>query len=432
MAVRRGWWALLLVPLLVGCASTRVVRLDTGEGRLLEYTPPTSDRSVEVGEAAFEASLARLVLHMPLSLRPSDTGWLVRASTRGATLDMVLQGSLRRSYGRWCRAHEGPGDCLSLLEDGMGFSGRDRLALALGLSLEPMHESIGEAVEKTLSPTFFKAVVVSAMVTWAALAAAPEPLFTKAAAIVAVVMLGYLGIDAFLAVVSACRELMSASERATTFQELEKAGERFGRVMGAEGARVFVLAVALVAGKGTVESAAWLASRLPLLPGFPSVAALSASQFGVNLAALEQVSSVTVVEGGVAITLGPNAVAMVALGSGGIPGDPDGKVHHICTDKNEVSDANGGPWTPLFEDLFKRAGMSLKNDPANQVRIRGHEGPHPEAYHQEVYRRVQRALAGCRGTAKCRDALVVELRSLAKELLTPGSKLRRLVTKDSE
>lgn len=426
------WWGLLLVSLLAGCASTRAVRLDTGEGRPLEYVPPTSDRSVTVAEDAFEEALAKLVLELPLSLQPAEAGWLVRASTRGATTDKVLQGALRQRYVRWCRAHEGPGDCLSLLEDGLGFDSRKRLALALGLSLEPMHESIADAVERTLNPTFFKAVVVSALVSWVVLAAAPEPLFTKAAALVAVLMLGYLGIDSFLAVVAACRELVSASDRATTFQELEAAGERFGRRVGLKGARIFILAVALMVGRGTVGSAAWMSSRLPVLPDFPAAAALSASQLGVNLAAAEQVRAVAVVQGRVAFTLAPNAVAMVGTGSDGIPGDPDGKIHHICTDKNDVSDANGGPWTPLFEKFFKKAGMSIQNDPANQVRIRGHEGPHPEAYHREVFRRIDEAMVGCRGMTQCREALIQELGKLSKELLTPGSMLRRLVTKDKD
>ncbi|WP_164021522.1 AHH domain-containing protein [Pyxidicoccus trucidator] len=429
--VAKRLWALLLIALMVGCASPRVVRLETGNGQLREYTPRDSEGSVEVDAEDFEKALARLVLHLPLSLRPSDTGWLVRASTRGSILDRALRSTLHKDYGRWCRAHEGPGDCLSLLENGLGFDDRSRLALALGLSLDPMHESIADAVEETLNPTFFKAVVVSALVSWAILAANPEPVFTKAAAVVAVVMLAYLGVDAFVAIVKACVALKQAADRATTFQELEEAGEHFGQVVGTQGARVFVLAVALVVGKGVTGGTSGLASRLPVLPGFPQAAALSASQLGVNLAAIEQVSAVAVVEGGVAIALAPGAVAMVVMGSDGIRGDPDGKVHHICTDKNTESEVNGGPWTPVFEKLFRRADMTL-NDPANLVRIRGHEGPHPEAYHRAVFARIQRALANCRSTSTCREMLVEALKRLSEDLLTPRSPLRRLVTKDRE
>jgi len=425
------WYAFALVPLmLLGCASARGVRLDTGMGPPLEYTPPTSGRAVEVNKDDFERALTRLVLELPLSLRPPEGGWLVRASTHGGTMDKALQAALRKGYGRWCQAHEGPGDCLSLLEDGLGFSPMDRLKLAVGLSLDPMHESIAEAVESTLNPVFFKTVVVSALVTWALLAANPEPVFTKAAATVAVLMLAYVGTESFLEVVKACRALKLAVDRATTFQDLEEAGARFGQVLGTEGARVFVLAVALMTGRGAVGVATWLATRLPLLPGFGAAVALSASQLGVNLAAIEQVSSVAVVEGGIVITLAPGAVAMGAVGQGAIQGDPDGTVHHICTDKNLVSDAEGGPWTPRFNDIFKKAGMSLKNDPANLIRIRGHEGPHPIAYHEEIFLRVRRATSRCRGEVGCRNALTAELRSIARELTTRGSELRRLLTDD--
>jgi hypothetical protein len=319
---------------------------------------------------------------------------------------------------------------LSLLEDGLGFSLMDRLKLALGLSLDPMHESIADAVEATLDPAFFKTVVVTALVSWAVLAANPEPVFTKAAATVAVLMLAYLGTESFLEIVGACRDLKLAAERATTFHELEEAGARFGRVVGTEGARVFVLAVALVTGRATVGTAAWLATRLPLLPHFGAAVALSASQLGVNLAAIEQVSTVAVVEGRVVITLAPGAVAMVATGPDGIQGDPDGTVHHICTDKNPVSDAEGGPWTPLFEKIFRKAGMSLKSDPANLIRIRGHQGPHPQSYHQEVFDRVRDVTNRCTTAASCRQLLTRELRRIAQELSTPGSRLRRLLTED--
>ncbi|MBZ4418435.1 restriction endonuclease fold toxin 5 domain-containing protein [Myxococcus sp. RHST-1-4] len=302
----------------MGCASNRVVRLDTGQGRPLEYAAPSWDKSVDIDEGEFQEALARLVLEVPLSIRTSQAGWLVRTASpgHGAAMDGVWQFALRRDYGRWCRAYEAPGDCLSLLEDGLGFSATDRLAVALGLSLDPMHESIAEALEDTFSPTLFKAVVVSALVSWAILAANPEPVFTKAAAVLAVVLVAYLGVDAFLEVVRACSELKEATDRATTFQELDAAGARFGRVMGAEGARVFVLVATLLVSRGTAGGASWLATRLPRLPRFSEAAALAARQVGVRLEAAAEVTSVAVVEGQLVITLAPNAVAMAAMGNG--------------------------------------------------------------------------------------------------------------------
>jgi hypothetical protein len=306
-------WAvsLWLVWLLAGCASPRVVRLETGQGRPLEYAPASWNRAVTVDDDAFRAALARLVLEVPLSLRAS----LVRATT-WAEADRTWQLALRKDYGRWCQAYEAPGDCLSLLEDGLGFSAVDRLSLALGLSLDPMHESIADALEDTVNPTLFKTVVVSALVTWAVLAANPEPVFTKAAAALAVVMVAYLGVDSFLEVVRACQALKAATDKATTFQELNAAGERFGAVMGVEGARVFVLAATMLVGRATAGSASQLAARLPQLPRFSEASALAARQVGLRLEAAGAVTSVAVVEGQLVIALTPHAVAMAAMGGG--------------------------------------------------------------------------------------------------------------------
>ncbi|XWX16902.1 AHH domain-containing protein [Melittangium boletus] len=132
------------------------------------------------------------------------------------------------------------------------------------------------------------------------------------------------------------------------------------------------------------------------------------------------------------IVLAPTAVAAVAMGPGSaMQGDPEGDIHHICTNKNELSEASGGPWTPQFERYFKLAKMDL-SDLANQVRIKGHKGPHSREYHQAVLDRIVRAMQGCRGTEQCRASLVDELVKIAKDLTTAGTELRKLVTKNPE
>jgi hypothetical protein len=72
--------------------------------------------------------------------------------------------------------------------------------------------------------------------------------------------------------------------------------------------------------------------------------------------------------------------------------------------------------------------MSL-DDAANKVRIRGHKGPHPPEYHQEVYRRLQRAMRGCRSMQQCRESLTAELKELALEISTRGTRLNKWVTR---
>jgi hypothetical protein len=72
--------------------------------------------------------------------------------------------------------------------------------------------------------------------------------------------------------------------------------------------------------------------------------------------------------------------------------------------------------------------MSLE-DVANKVRLKGHEGPHPELYHREVVERLGRAVKPCKTAETCRVRLVNELAKIANELLTPGSKLRSYIVK---
>ncbi|WP_375755820.1 Tox-REase-5 domain-containing protein [Corallococcus exercitus] len=335
---RAGCWLMLWV-FWVGCASGPTVRLRT-ERETRTYTPVTWDRRVPVSAREFEDALTRLVLDVPLTVRPSR---VVRAVARkGAELDRGLGFMLRDRYGRWCRAHEAPGDCLSLLEDGAGFGELDRLTLAVGMSLDPLRASIGEALEDTLNPAFFVSVVSGAIASWVALAAVPEPVFTKAAAVIAAVFLAYVGVQSFLTVVRACAALKAATDRATTFQELEEAAEVFAQALGPEVARIFVLAVTVLVSHGVTVG---LSSALTLLPGFPDAVRLGTAQVGFNPAAVLDVSAVAVVGGVVEVTLASTAVAMATVG----PPPPSGS-------SGGMPRAGGpGKWVQVKESMSDRA-----------------------------------------------------------------------------
>ncbi|AFE03249.1 hypothetical protein COCOR_00068 [Corallococcus coralloides DSM 2259] len=324
-------WGLLVV-LLTGCASGPTVRLRTEQGTRT-YAPATWDRRVPVSAREFEEALARLV-EVPLTVRSPR---VVRTiAKKGAQLDLGLGFMLRDGYGRWCRAHEAPGDCLSLLEDGAGFDELDRLTLAVGMSLDPLRASIGAALQDTLNPEFFVSVVAGAITSWVVLAAAPEPLFTKAAAVIAAVFLAYVGVQSFLAVVRACGALKEATDRAKTFQELEEAAEVFAQALGPEVARVFVLAVTVLVSHGVT---AGLSSALSLMPRFPDAVRLGSTQGGFNPARVLDVSAVAVVDGVVEVTLASTAVAMATMG----PPPP--------------SSSAGGPgkWVQVNESMSDRA-----------------------------------------------------------------------------
>jgi hypothetical protein len=305
--------AVLLLALLNACATPHGVRLDTGQGAPLEYRPPTSNKSVKVDAEAFEEALTQWVLNAPLALRPPQQGWLVRASSPSNDPDTRWQRLMSKSFGGLCKAGQRREDCLSLLDDVAGLSEWDKLGMGLVLSLEPMKESISRAVENTLAPQLFYTVIATGLISWAVLAANPEPVFTKAAALVSALLLIYLGVEVFLELVDASRELKRATGRATMPEELEQAGQRFASRVGPEVSRVVVLAVTVGVSYGMTGGAALLASRLPLLPSFSEAVAVGASRVGINLANVGQVSAVAVsTEGTITITLAPGAVAMMA------------------------------------------------------------------------------------------------------------------------
>ncbi len=222
--------------------------------------------------------------------------------------------ALHLDHGRWCQQHEAPGDCLSLLQDGLHLGARDRLALAVGFSLDTVWEGVEVALEEHLSATALKALVVGFLASYVLMLAAPEPFITKG---VAVVLTGYLiawlGMGPLWTLVLASRELVAASEQATTFAQLEEAGHRFGRVLGENGARILILAA--TAGLG---GRAGLLAKGPKLPGFPRAALQAEGQMGLRLEALGEVRSIAITSaGGLVVGLTPGAAAMSAMGSGG-------------------------------------------------------------------------------------------------------------------
>jgi hypothetical protein len=70
--------------------------------------------------------------------------------------------------------------------------------------------------------------------------------------------------------------------------------------------------------------------------------------------------------------------------------------------------------------------MTLE-DAANKVEVPGHKGPHPEAYHQEVFDRLRDATKGLSGDAYSM-AFRKELGTIRAEASTPGTTLNKLLT----
>lgn len=431
----RGIVVLLLIA--SGCATTRVVNLDTGQGPPIIYTPIESD-PVEISEEAFKSAVTQLVLDLKLNVALNESE---RDDPRSflASKEGIVDGAQGRtvppSYERICQRQSEPDSCLTLLTGGFTLGVTERRMLALYFALDTVWEGVEEAIKDLTNPAALRAMITTMIGTALFMLVAPEPITKLVAIALTASLIAYLGTGPVWHIGQAFLRLMEESKNAMNFSELESAGHRFGKVLGDNGTRVLVI-VALAALGGKTA----MAAQGPKLPGAAQAAVRMQAEGGFQLSAAfsGEVRSLSVPTAGVLnVALAPTAVAAVAMGAGrsgeptgdaAIPGDPDGEVHHICTNKNEVSDKTGGPWTPLFEALFKRAALSMEHV-ANKVRIKGHQGPHPREYHEAVLSRITDRMRGCRGTEQCRAALTEELRKIAQSISTPGSDLRTLLTK---
>ncbi|KFE63253.1 AHH domain-containing protein [Hyalangium minutum] len=340
---------------------------------------------------------------------------------------MALEGGLTDQeqrwvtwYTDWCRSeHRFNGDCLGgALVAGKYMDLRGRYMWAMALSKSPVLEEFEMALGHMVSMRAVLQAAMCTVITLLVLLAMPDPVTKFIAAWATVALIYWVGAKTLYRLVEGWFQLMKEVQEATTFEELREAGERFGKLFSREAAQAF----ALVAMALLTHTAKDFAQQVSTLPGSAQVSMQAEAQGGLLLSEVGAVESVAVTADGFIVALGPGAVAMASNGSGGRT-----QKHHIATVANKKSALRGGPWTPLFEKLFARAGMRLK-DAENIVPIEGHRGPHPQRYHEVIYERLVRALGNCSSISQCRPQLTDALRRLANEIATPGTELNRLVT----
>ncbi|HYO51454.1 hypothetical protein [Archangium sp.] len=331
--MRTGWMAVLLL-ILVGCGSTtRVVRLDTGQGKPLVHHPRGGQEPVKLREDEFTQGLAEAARDVRPSSRPLRfaralmfESWqeevylewtgrrLVLAPPEASRL-LPEQDELTRGYGRWCEHKRQSKDCLSLLKDTPTLEADGRYTLAMALAVDVVWDETKAALGELADPEAVRASIVSAMAMYMMLWLLPAPVSPGRAATLTVGLIAYLGVDTVWGLIGGWIRLVEEVNRATTFEQLREAGEQYGKVMGRHAARAFVLLATAAIG-----NTAGLATKGPGLPGYSRAAVLAETQGGFRLAAVGEVRSVAVsAEGAFTIALAPGAVAMTTqnLGAGG-------------------------------------------------------------------------------------------------------------------
>lgn len=302
-----GLWLLLVVPWITDCVSGRLVRLETGEGPTIVYTPPAAEPPpVEIPQEAFLYALTDLLLETPLTLYPRHQGRVVFASwsePRDKAQQLLMD---------QCAPFEQPDDCLRLPSSAPPPGTLARMRLAFSYSLDSLWEGATVPMAEYADPLAFKVLVYSAMITWLVILMAPEPVTKALAALLSLCLVAYIGLGPVWAMVKAGRQFIQDCERATTSQQLKLAGQRFNLVLGDNGMRVFLLlATAAIGGRTS------FLSKGPRLPAFSRAALHAPTRTGVRLQAMAQVRTVALAENELVIGLAPTAVAAVAMGPGG-------------------------------------------------------------------------------------------------------------------
>ena len=333
------WLFLLVWVVLSGCTgTTRVVRLDTGRGSPIVHVP----RSGQVAEPVTldEDEVKQAVAQLARTLRPSQQpqeaarrlfevdprsgSYFVDVRSRritpltpGEYLDAELpqaEVELTHAYLRWCERTERRGDCLGLLKEAPTVTGDARFTLALSLAKGAVMDELWEAVKDMAHPEAMVQAALWTAATYALLWTVPEPTTKGVAAVLTAALIIYVGVDTFWGLIQGFRHLMAEADRAVTFDELRDAGERFGKVMGRNAARAFVMLATAAIGSST---AATLGAKLPALPGAAQAAVRAKAQAGVSYAAVGQVETVAVAADGFTFGLAPGAVAMSSRGTHG-------------------------------------------------------------------------------------------------------------------
>ncbi len=211
----RGLGLLLVVPWLAGCVSGPKVRLDTGQGAPIVYSPPADEPPpVEVSQDELVSALTDLVLQTPLSLElPRREGRRVRVSWGASTRD-TAQELLERQ----CVASEGPEDCLVLPSNAPPPETLARLRLALSFAMDTVWEGAAVPLSEYLDPLAFKVMVYTALCTYLVLllAPVPEPVTKGVAAVLTLYLVVYLGFGPMRAMMEAGGRLLEEAERART------------------------------------------------------------------------------------------------------------------------------------------------------------------------------------------------------------------------
>lgn len=272
-------------------------------------------RVIEVTEAQFREAMHGLVRDVRL---PQWLGVVVRElhalPAAGESFDQ-LRLALAHEYRAWCSRRHGPGDCIEILRDGPYLDETDKYEVAFDIALGSQWDGFAGELEAMADPGLIRVVLLGAMVSYMALLAFPELVTKGIAAALTVALAARLGAEAVWNLIGGWIQMVREVDAATTFAQFRAAGERYGRSVGAQTARILVMVVTAMVAEGG------LAAKLLKLPGSAqAAAALATESGGLGLAVLDQVGTAAVAGSGITVEVvvaegaWAGTVAMAAAG----------------------------------------------------------------------------------------------------------------------
>jgi len=339
LRVSWAWLPVALTLSLAGCATTDDLLVPQPEARQV-FVPARPERpQVEVSEQEFRQAMEWLLREVwpRLHREAQRSGERRFVPVRGEAFD-VRRHAMVAEYRAWCGGRGQPGDCLALLEGGPYLDDSDlyQVALdsALGKHLNGFSEGLSDELRAMVDPRLLRVVVLGVMVTYMASLAIPGAQVFMASA--TVVLTAYLGAHVLWELVGGWVDMVREVNRARTFGQVQEAGWRYGRTIGANTVRVLVMvATALLSQGGAVARLL----KLPKLP--PASAALIADSGGrLGLQQLGEVYAAGVGSSGVTVVLAPSGVAeqvaVVAMAAKGPSGKaPSGGVQPVPPTRKE-------------------------------------------------------------------------------------------------
>ncbi|HYO52610.1 HNH endonuclease [Archangium sp.] len=306
--------------------------------------------------------MARLVADLRLPSPPHQPLALLSCGQPGQQDEGA---ALTHNYHRWCERRGTPGDCLSLLGDTLYLGPEARRTLALSISLGSVWEGSVGVWAGMVDPVALQSMVMSAMAGYLVMLAFPNPVTQAAAVSFGCFMVAWLGLDTVWSLLAGFRQLELETQQARTFAEVREAGERFGRVMGAQVGRLLVMLATAALGSTTN-----LMMKGPGLPGYTQAAVTARTQVRLNLSEVGQVRQMLVGQGSFALTLAPGALAMASQGMSG--GDntsaPSQTAQNNAPSKYRLKEKDIASWRkPRFTEDGKILPYKSTRNPSNPI-----------------------------------------------------------------